>query len=342
MIFTLLLQLLTSACFADVERISDFSEIIEDPIAIERNLDLEIQHKNNNYSIPAPDKESLNSFNQLSPEVQQGYLDKRLKFLLIMTKTIHALKYGLGMGSLVKDKMKFRKQFKSLEATEQAELQKLTFKLRSHNAVLNMLKSFDKFLWSKQEFISQTNEIGFIASANLVGLGEVNKYKGGGNFGLGISIGINIEKKSVVFQFFRNIEKYQSTILKAVGVVGVVGKAGVYIVADNQKLYKSQGYSFYPPVAPGFFSETPNKYITGMSTGLTLPPTPVADVLTYTNSFDDKTLFKMEFSTVNKYFVQVQAMNPTELVQIKATSLNQVMNSLRTKSFGAKACAQMF
>lgn len=339
----LLFPLLTSVCFAEAEPSPDFiNEIIEDPIAIERSLDIEIEHKNTNYLIPSPSKESLADFNNLSPEIQQRFLEKRLKFLLIMTKTINAFKYGLGAGSLVKDKLKFRKQIESLDPNEQAELENLTFRLRSNNAVLNLLKSFDKFLWSKQEFISHANEIGFVASANVIGLGEVNKFKGGGNFGLGISIGINIEKKSVVFQFFRNIEKYQSTILKAVGVVGAVGKAGIYMVADHQKLYKSNGYSFYPPVAPGFFSETPDKFITGMSTGLTLPPTPVADVLTYTNSFDDKTLFKMEFSAVNKYFVQVQAMDPTELVQIKATPLSLLMHNLRVNSFNAKACVHLF
>jgi hypothetical protein len=323
---------------------TEFSEVIEDPVAVEKHLDVEIQLKRTSYNITFDNHspEIMQEFSTLPADTQQRFLEKRVMYLIIMSKTLNALKYGLGLGSLVKDKLTFKKQKPdpSMSPEEKQNIERLTLKLRSHNGVVNLLKSFDRFMWSKPDFVARSNELGAALSVNLNAFADLGKIKGGGNIGIGFSIGVNIERKSVVFQIFRNIEKYRSTKLKYVGMIGTVIKAGGYFVGDNQKLYRSEGFSFYPPVAPAFYSETPTKYMVGGTLGATLPPSPFGDILTYTTGFDDKTLLKVEFSPVSKYFVQFQTINPTEMFKFSAFPINQVLTSLRYRN--SLSCGRLF
>lgn len=308
------------------------SELVETTIEAttsEKALDLTITlHDSTEFLVRAPSKEEQKIFTQLSEADQEQFLKNRQLFLELMAKSLKGLKYGFGIGSLVKSKLTFKKE-NSIE-TQPENPFKLTLADRSQRALNSLLEAADKKFWSQAQLFSKANEFGFVLSANIVLLGGVQKkFSFGGQFGLGISVGFNLEKKSMVFQFFRDVEKYRDTLLKAVGVMGLVGKAGMYIVSDKTALYKTKGTSFYPPAIPGFATETPTKFITGASSGLTLPPWPIGDLLTYTNDLEERTMIKVEVSPTAKGFIYVKTEKPKTLIKlilysVKASALRFV------------------
>lgn len=301
--------------------------------------ELILKTKKTEYLISPPSHEELAEFNQLSLETRTKFLDNRKLFLNLVSKSLNSLKWGFGIGSIIKDQIIFVKEkiFKKENAEQNMtdtaintmSAKKQKFSERSNQIVLNFLKAADKLAWNKIQLFSEANEVGVLISGNAILLGEVNgRFKAGGLFGLGLSIGVNFEKKSAVFQIFRDVEKYEKSVMNSLGVVGLVGKAGLYIVSDKQKLYQTKGSSFYPPVIPGFQSESSTKYITGASTGLTFPPAPIADILTYTNRLNENTMLKIETTTTFNKFIRVQAENPGVPLKTLAISISDSIQKM--------------
>ena len=171
-----------------------------------------------------------------------------------------------------------------------------SFKLRVDNQIQNILSGIDQKISAQPELIAQSNEISFLLSVSLVGLGGTNEKHWGGAYGFGISIGFNSESKKMSFKIFRDKEFFKSTVMKAVAVGGLVIKAGIKIAADQNKSKSTTGESFYPPFVPGYQASTKESFSFGFSSGLTWPPSPFADVLTYTNELQQDTFIRLDFS----------------------------------------------
>ncbi len=178
---------------------------------------------------------------------------------------------------------------------------------RVDEKIKSVLRATDLKLWSQSPLVASANQFSFLLAAEIQAEGGNNKHQWGGLYDLGLSVGYNSDTKSAFIQIFRNREKFESSILPAFAVGGLVFKAGPMISQANENTEMHlRGESFYPPLVPGFQSTTKESYAFGFSTGLTLPPPPFGDMLTYTNSLDQKVLIKISFSRAYLGFVRVK------------------------------------
>ena len=149
--------------------------------------------------------------------------------------------------------------------------------------ITRTLNLLDAQLWTQASIVAHANEFGVLAAVGLQAEGGNSAGVGrGGLADIGISLGFNRDEKSIAIQIFNDRETFKSTEMPMVMIAGLVGKAGFY-VANQGKNLSAEGSSFYPPVAPAFSSSTNRSFMIGASSGLTWPPSPLGDLLTYTN-----------------------------------------------------------
>ena len=314
---------------------------------------------------------------------QQKFNSNRKIFLGTLARALNSAKYGLGVISVVNEKIKLRKEknkdaeefqlmqsmpsgirddFMAARARAHADresqfadrdLQELTFRQRAHQVVEGFLRAIDRQLWQQASLFSRSNEFGVIGAAGLELLGGVNEkdinsdqatHKGwGGLMDLGISIGYNSEERSMIIQVFTDYEQYKSTLMKAVFIAGAVTKVGPYISyyrnGEDGGL-SAKGESFYPPFAPGYSSSTPDKFTAGFSSGLTWPPSPVGDLLTYTNSTNNKTLLRISLSPFTNGFIRLQTGLGIKEVKSVHSSLRTAMENLFKNKRAVLSCSE--
>lgn len=278
---------------------------------------------------------------------QRSFQMKRFMFLKATESALMKVNWTLGMGSLVGEKLVFIKDKVKEAVTGQDKVEQAvfdnmqeTFRQRSLRIVGNILKSIDKNLWEKAPVISKSNEFGLSVAAGIQALGGVGTKGYGGILDLGMSFGYHTETRSLVFQIFLDREKFKSTLMKAVFIAGVVGKGGVYIAnqSDSTKAPSRKGESFYPPMIPGFQSTTPELVNFGGSSGLTWPPSPLGDVLTYTTDLSNDAILRITVSPIMKGFVRVStALNPMQLIVEKISALVEKFS----RSQPAPLCSRM-
>ncbi|GIL16745.1 MAG: hypothetical protein BroJett040_04960 [Oligoflexia bacterium] len=295
-------------------------------------------------------------FSQIDTATYEGMEDKdkfnfqtnRYLFLKATETALLKVNWTLGMGSLVGEKLVFVKdKVKSAlskeEKQEQTAFENMqeTFRERSHRVVRNVIKALDRNLWEKAPVISRSNEFGVSAAVGIQALGGVGEKGWGRIIDLGLSFGYHKETKSLVFQIFLDREKFKSTMMKAVFIAGVVGKAGVYIAnqKDSSQAPSRKGESFYPPMIPGFQSTTPELVNFGGSSGLTWPPSPLGDMMTYTTTLDNDALLRITISPIMKGFVRISsALIPTNYIVDKISELTKFFS----RSAPAPLCGRMF
>ncbi len=194
----------------------------------------------------------------------------------------------------------------------------------SKEAISQLLRILDANMWMQAPVIANSNEFGIIATIGLVLEGGQPVKGYGGLFDLGVSIGYNKEEKALALQFFTDVEKYKTTLLKGFFVAGAVVKLGPY--AANQKTeLRSVGTSFYPPAVPGFATKTPNSFATGFSSGLTIPPFPWGDLITYENTMNRKVHLRVSLPRLTKGFVRVFGVVKNPTVRFLLTPIKQLL-----------------
>src|SRR5690606_22530784 len=107
-----------------------------------------------------------------------------------------------------------------------------------------------------------------------------------------------------VFEIFHNSEKFDNT-KAAISVVGVVGKLGMTL-GRREGVETLRGTSFYPPAIPGYNSSSQDFFAAGLSSSLGFPPPPLADFLTFSNSFERNVWIRITISPITKGFVRIQ------------------------------------
>lgn len=237
------------------------------------------------------------NYDSMTEPMKTKFLMNRDMFFQNAAKVLHSLDWAMGIGSLTKEKILF---FKNRDKIPEK------FKERKTRIVQAFLESINKQLWHDAPVVGNANEFAVAASAG-VGLEGGSFSKGwGGQFELGISLGMNKTQKAFVFQIYRNLEKFKSTVLPGFFYAGLVGKGGIQIMENtNGKIEARRGESFYPPAAPGYLTETPSMVSSGMSSGLGVPPPPLGDLLTFTNHIDHKALIRVVVSPTLKGFVRI-------------------------------------
>lgn len=346
---------------------------LQKPEPLRADVPLVIETKGELYHIQSPQAGSAETsiFFEMSYENQQEFLKKREQFLKQIAKALDALKMGFGIGALTKDKLKYEleemrfnktaERLKNLpdgakadlhRAQEEARLMILqkqsdlavrTLKERSHDVIQSVLQGLDQNLWQQAPLFAHSNEYGIVLSLGIAALGGVEKRSGwGGLFDIGISLGYNAETKSVVIQIFRDFERFESTAMKAVFMAGMIGKAGMYVANQTEGRLHRTGSTFYPPVIPGYSSTTPDSFVSGISSGLTWPPSPLGDMLTYTNRLDNQTLLKLTISPTLKGFLRIQTgLSPRDL-KIILMPFEKAINSVRALLMRNGLCSQVF
>ena len=206
-----------------------------------------------------------------------------------------------------------------------------SFSQKVDQQINNIILGIDQKISSQPELIAQSNEVSFLLSFSLVGLGGTNENHWGGAYGFGLSIGFNSQTKKVAIKFFKDKEHFKNTVMKAVAVGGLVVKAGLKIAADKNGVKTTSGEAFYPPFVPGFQSNTKESFSFGFSSGITWPPSPFADVLTYTNDLEQETLARLDFSPFIGKAVS------TEITQNQQLVFSPISHSAETGF-----CSQLF
>lgn len=309
------------------------------------NFDILITDSNHQYNIYSPSLLELSEYIDLPLKQKNLFLEKRLTYLKLYFKALKAIKYGIGIGIVTKNKAIFLKQ--KIQKNQMSNRPDTSLNDQRFIFYQNMLNRFDRFMWKRAKIFSSSNEVGLSVSVNAIAIASAgSKIKIGGSLGLGFSLGFNFERKALVFQIFSLNEKYQNSILKAFAVVGAVGKAGPYVVNDQYQIYSEKGTHFMPPLIPTYYTEMPSKINTGFAVGVKFPPPPLSTAVTFTNKVNDKTLLKIEFSSLYKYFIKINTVQVGRLLRFNAISSRtaEVLISDKVQTFETSIlrCSALF
>ncbi len=305
--------------------------------SIQNHYNLDIFVKKSTFAITGPSNEQMElmGVNQLSQTDFDNFLKTRYDFLNHAARLLQNLKYGFGVGYIIKDKYQFYKEKKQIQelielantidssarydmlnSAQQgkeelqyriSESKDKTFSTKANQVILSILGSIDSQLWHQASIVSHANEFGIMLAAGAEAEGGGRNTKGwGGLTDIGISLGYNRDEKAVAIQIFHDLEPFQSTQMPMVFIAGLVAKAGIYVANQGEDL-TARGSSFYPPMAPGFSSQTNRSFMAGFSSGMTWPPSPIGDMLTYSNKLKQTTLFRLTLSPLTKGFIRIRS-----------------------------------
>ena len=248
--------------------------------------------------------------NSLSAVEKETFYNKRSHILRSVAVSLNMIKYGFGAGHIVKQKIVFWKK------SDENDQDKKTIKDISHEILYKILQAVDQQIHHQAKVFVSANEFGFLTSAHLIAEGyKANSTGKGGVFGLGLSIGYNYEQKMLIFEIYKESEKFKSSMMPAFFVGGLVGKIGPYMSYNTKNKLQNVGETFYPPGAPGFAYSNTNKVAGGMSTGLTIPPSPFGDILTYTNKGSQKSLLQIRISPLYKGYIRINSKLGVDMIK---------------------------
>ena len=356
---------------AHTQTVEQIDEEIPPAIVEVMGESLQIKVGKSVYNVGAPALEDQFIFQELNNEQRESFNTNRVLFLSYLARALHSIKYGIGIGSIVKNRLSYhyesakksikaswgpaidhrveqeiwgaRERQMSRIADENAEQINLSLKERSEEAILATLKAMDqKLCWNQAPLMARSNEYGVMAAVGLVGLAGVRNGKGwGGSIDIGISVAFNRDQKSMIIQIFRDFEKYKNTTMPAVSIGGTVVKAGGFIANQRDSLTR-KGTSFYPPMTPGFSSISSDYFATGFSSGITLPPSPFGDMLTYSNSLNQKALVRIAVSPMLKGFVRVQTGVGRDSLVLLLTPVVKAVAYVRSLFSASGSCNAIF
>lgn len=234
-------------------------------------------------TLPKPVR-SLEPFQSLNSAEQTHFRHVRLSFLRGVARVLHHAQWGIGAGILTKDTLSYT--FKKILRKEIVPQDKKLAE-RRQDFIQKTLTSLNHRLFYQAPLVVNKNEFGVMAAVGGIALSGVRDKGFGGIFEMGLSIGYNSAQKAIIFEFTITPEKFHHSVAAA-AVAGVNGKAGVYLasVPEGKETKTVRGSSFYPPMAPGFSSDSPSFAAFGASSGLGFPPPPLADFLTFSNTFE--------------------------------------------------------
>ena|GEM_PF-3287988 len=346
---------------ADVDNSGAPVEFVVENSSLQRNeKTFSIQVGKNIYSIEnrTQDAGALARFNQLSPEQQQSFYQNRDLFISNAAKVLRRMGWTFGIGSLIANKIvmvkdKLMPRFNTYDPAILADLDdnmsdelpektRENFKARSQRIITSILSAMNRQLWAQAPLVGDANEFGVNVSLGLAVEGGRPQKGWGGQFDLGLSFGFNKEHKAFVFQIYRNLEKFKTTLMPAVFYAGVTPKAAIQISQMKDGSIQSRiGTTIYPPGVPGFLSTTPTMFASGINTGIGFPPPPFGDMLSYTNTLDNKAVLRIMVSPTLKGFVRVQFGVGLDTLKVFLQPITIVKSWLQ-HIFGSGLCRGVF
>jgi hypothetical protein len=257
----------------------------------------------------------------------QKFLKEREFYLQKTVKALEQMKLGLGTIVATKEKVSHIKHLFKKDVTHSADniqqspepqeakaLEEINTKVRmslrerGEQLITEIIQGLNETFIKNSTLITQGAGVGFLVGIGPQLVAAAGEKGWGFVAGLGLSINFFRHEKAVVIDFFVNTEKFQKTLMKIVGTVGVAMKAGVQISSLNFiHNSRSEGViHFYPPAIPGFVHYGPGVFASGFSSGLTLPPSPIGDMITFQTEAKRFSLLQIEFSPAFPFFVRVK------------------------------------
>ncbi len=298
-------------------------------------------------SLDVTGSDPLAGYRAMSADEKNKFQERRLDFLKNAARVFHRTKFALGVGSLVGRSFNFvidstirRGKNSGLKATEA-----LTLQQRSDRAAQNLLQSLDYRLWSKAPLFIASNEYGISMSVGFMALKGFKGRGQGGGEELGINLGFNTQSRAFVFEIFHSSENFKSS-LAPVGLIGFPLKAGPFMTSRvlGAETLSLKGESFYPPALPGFSAENSEFATSGFNSSLSLPPSPLVDFMTYTNSFDRKTLIRITVSPLVVGYLRIQFGDFKGSVTLIGTRVADIVKTVaeKIKLLTALQCRSVF
>lgn len=318
------------------------------------NFSVKIDLANGSFVLAHPNHEQLELFNNLSEADKAKFHHKRILGLNILARGLSTIKKGLGVGAIIKDKVMFWKHKK----------EKTTLTERSDKVVEAILRSFDAKAWESAPVFADMKEMGFTGTGQIVAALGTNKQigihktikgkkidvvipelKSGGSIGIGFTIGINFEQKSLMFQVFNANERLKEVYLPLVYLAGNL-KGGLYFSSSKEKLYSSnKGEGFYPFTMPGYSESAPHKKAFGGTMAFGLPTSPLDSGLTFKTSLSETSYLSIRISPFTWKFIGVSVKNPMGIIKVGVTNIPKVFLEFKKifqQFYYARSCRGMF
>ncbi len=311
---------------------------------------LEIQSGKRHYTLVTPAAPERAAYDSMGEPEKAAFHTNRKIFLTTLARGLRMIKYGLGVGVIGKDSIRYQIQAYRLRsltndlatvsrglredimAAQESALDELedgrrqneglAFRERSERVIQRLLEAADLNLWTQAPLFSRSNEFGVVFALGVELLGGHKEKGWGGLIDLGISVGYNRDERAMVIQIFRDMEHFKSTSLPAVFLAGIMTKAGIYIANQSPGTLQHDGVSYYPPMAPAFSSITRDNFMAGLSSGLTWPPSPIGDMLTYSDQLNQNMVLRVTASRLLPQFFHLES-------GLTAKSLNAVMSPIK-------------
>lgn len=321
----------------DPQKISEFSandkteSIITEPIETKESEHfIHLKTKSLQISLPLKpqDPNLLDVYEKLPLEVQHNFQKNRIFFLSGVIKVLNKIKYIPGIGSLVKEKILWIRDRNSND-------EPISFNDRSNKFVTKFIQALDAKLAEKAPVIADGNEFSFYVAANIAAEGGRGEKGWGGLIDFGISFGFDKKNRALVFQVFRNLEKYHNSIMPLVTNIGIGPRTGIIIrKTDSESLMTEYpGSSFYPPGAPVFSQGGSHHMIVGAGmTILGFPPPPFDLAITFSNKHTFKSWVYLSFSPIMKGFVRLKIGFGEKIIAAIAEPIKELLNKIKSRS----------
>lgn len=322
----------------------------------QNNFSVKIDLANTWFVLPHPSEEQMEFYRDLSEADKVKFHQKRVLALNILARGLSSMKRGLGFGAMVKDKVMFWKPKK--------EKNQLSLTERADGVVEGILRTFDAKVWESAPIFADLKEMGFTGTGQIVAaLGsnkrvDINKQiggkkvdvvipelKSGGAIGIGFTIGINFEQKSLIFQLFNANEQLKEVYLPLFYLAGNL-KGGMYLSSSTEKLYSTKkAEGFYPFAAPGYTESAPSKKSFGGTMAFGIPTSPIDAGLTFKTTMQEQSYLRIRISPFTWKFIGINAKNPVGIIKIAIKGIPQLFlefKKIYQQFYYARACRGLF
>lgn len=229
----------------------------------------------------------------------------------------------------------------------QLELLRATPKEKNRLIVESFVKGIDHKLWYQAPLFIASNEYSINASLGLLVEGGLRSTGYGGSEDIGITLAFNDQQKAVIFEIFHSSDQFLKSDM-AVAVVGLNMKLNFSMYQRNlsNPTKTIRGEAYYPPAAPVSSGSGPEYYTFGFASSLGVPPPPLADLLTYTNSTTRITWLRLGVSPLFKGYIRLYKgdyKNTFNILKKRFIDIYQkIENKVNTNKHLAKQCQSLF
>jgi hypothetical protein len=168
-----------------------------------------------------------------------------------------------------------------------------------------ILRRVDQTLAKQKNVVAHANEFGLMASIGAQFILGLSQKGVGGLLSIGLSIGFNKQTGAFYIDIFRTVEKFESTLMKVAFTSGLAMKAGLEVRGDKASEVSLTSKTFYPPAIPGYYNWSEASFSSGFSSGLTLPPSPIGDLITYQTITKTESILKIQISKVFPFWIRI-------------------------------------